>query len=33
MPKLASQDFQKEEREKGIENIFEEIMAKSFPNL
>ena len=22
-----------EEREKGIENVFEEIMAESFPNL
>ena len=25
--------FQKEKKEKGIENVFEEIMAENFPNL
>ena len=27
------QGFRKTKREKGIENVFEEIMAENFPNL
>ena len=29
----TQQGFQKEEKEKGTENIFEEIMTENFPNL
>ena len=30
---LHIKGLQKEEREKGTENIFEEIMVENFPNL
>ena len=34
MPSYAKQGSQKgEEKEKGIENVFEEIMTINFPNL
>ena len=29
----ASKGYQKEKREQGIKNLFEEIMTKNFPNL
>ena len=30
---MYNRESEREEKEKGIENIFEEIMCKNFPNL